>query len=213
MHIETLSLGVLGTNCYIISTDNQALIIDPGGDAHEVIEMLSNGNLEPQAIVLTHAHFDHIGAVDELRKKYKLDVYLHVAEKNWLEDANLNRSQLHFGETGAIISAHPEHYLPNGKHTIGKFTFEVVHTPGHSPGSVTLIFRDEKFIVSGDVLFHHGIGRTDLPGGDINTLAKSIVTELYVLPDDFTVYPGHGINTTIHLEKVTNPFTLQFYNN
>lgn len=211
MNIETLSLGPLGTNCYIISKKEKCLIVDPGGDAEIIADFLKENQLQPEAILLTHAHFDHIGAVDELRKKFNLEVYLHENERDWLENANLNRSSFFFGESAAITTDPPEHMLKPGSLTIGPFTFEVKYTPGHSPGSVSFIFDEEKFVVSGDVLFHQGIGRTDLPGGSIEQLADSIVNVLYQLPDDFEVFPGHGPSTFIGDEKDTNPFTLQFY--
>ncbi len=119
--------------------------------------------------------------------------------------------QFYFDEASAIVTDPPEHLIEQGKMTLGPFTFEVAHTPGHSPGSVSFIFKDEKFVVSGDVLFQQGIGRTDLPGGNIEQLAASIVDVLYQLPDDFEVFPGHGPSTVIGDEKEMNPFTLQFY--
>lgn len=210
MDVKSFSLGPIGTNCYIVYKDGQCLIFDPGWDADVVSSFIEENKLNPQALLLTHAHFDHIGAVDDLRKKYNLDVYLHEAEKDWLENAELNRSQFALGGDG-ITTAAPDHLLEEGPIQIGNFSFEVVHTPGHSPGSVTFIFKDASFIISGDVLFYHGIGRTDLPGGDIQQLANSIANHLYALPDSFTVYPGHGTKTTIGEEKRSNPFTLQFY--
>ena len=211
VYVETLSLGPLGTNCYIISKDQQALIIDPGGDADKVKHYLEEHNLMPLAILLTHAHFDHIGAVHELRTSLNLDVYLHQNEANWIEEPELNRSILFLGTSGAIKTIPPEHILQEGTLQIGTFNFEVVHTPGHSPGSVTFIFHDEGFIVSGDVLFHQGIGRTDIPEGSITVLAESISKHLYTLPEHFVVYPGHGVKTTIGEEMYTNPYTLAFY--
>lgn len=211
MNVKKLSLGQLGTNCYIISKDEKALIFDPGDESEIVSNYLAENNLTPAAILLTHAHFDHIGAVDALRKQYELNVYLHESEATWLENPALNRSFIHFGNLGAIISAAPEEILQVGAYEIAGFNFTVVHTPGHSPGSVTFIFEKEQFIVSGDVLFHQGIGRTDLPQGSLEQLADSIVTELYTLPDSFKVYPGHGTDTTIGIEKQVNPHTLQFY--
>lgn len=213
MQIKQLSLGALGTNCYIVSKDNLALIFDPGGDAHIINKYLLENNLSPLAILLTHAHFDHIGAVHELRKTFDIDVYLHKAEEDWLEKPDLNRSFIYFGEEGAIKSPPPEHVLREGQLEIGPFLMEVVHTPGHSPGSVTFIFRNSCFIVSGDVLFHHGIGRTDLPDGSLSELANSITEKIYSLPDEFIVYPGHGEQTSIGYEKMANPYTLQFYQN
>ncbi|HLR42441.1 MAG TPA: MBL fold metallo-hydrolase, partial [Pseudogracilibacillus sp.] len=211
MEIQTLSLGPLGTNCYIVSNQGDCVIIDPGGDAHIVTKYVTDNALDVKAILLTHAHFDHIGAVDELRKHYEVDVYLHEAEESWLVDANLNRSAAFMGSSYHIETAKPEQILTEGPLTIGTITCEVVHTPGHSPGSVSFIFADAKFTVSGDVLFQQSIGRTDLPGGDMQVLAKSIVHKLYTLSDDFIVYPGHGPSTSIGSEKQRNPFTLQFY--
>lgn len=204
MEIISLSLGPLGTNCYILIKDKEALIVDPGGDSDQVINLLTSKKVVPQAILLTHAHFDHIGAVDDLRSHYQIDVYLHEEEKDWLSDPQLNRSNAFFGNE--IVTRPPEHYLEEGELTISSFTFEVRHTPGHSPGSVSFLFPTEKSIIGGDVLFFGGIGRTDLPGGDMNVLVSSILTKFYSLPDDFTVYPGHGPKTTIKHEKVNNPF-------
>lgn len=209
MKITGLSLGPIGTNCYIVSKNDQALIFDPSGDAAQIVNYLNNHDLTPQAILLTHAHFDHIGAVDEIRKKYELDVYLHENEFDWLANPELNRS-FQLGEPFLIQTADPDKTIEEGQHKIGLFQFEVIHTPGHSPGSVTYIFHDEQFIVSGDVLFHQGIGRTDLPAGNMDELAHSIMNKLYKLPDSFDVYPGHGIQTTIGSEKEHNPFTKLF---
>ncbi len=210
MRVETFPLGPLGTNCYIISKNNTCLIVDPGGDPHIIEDYLQKNHLTPLAILLTHAHFDHIGAVEELRNRYNLEVYLHENEKEWLEDPSLNRSSLFLGEDGFVTKA-PEQIIQLGNFNLGEYSCEIVHTPGHSPGSVSFIFHDHHFVVSGDVLFNRGIGRTDLPEGSIDKLANSIVTQLYALPDHFTVYPGHGPATNIGDEKVANPFTLQFY--
>ena len=198
-----MQLGPLGTNCYIIYVDNQALIVDPGGDAEKVIAFVEQHDLIPQAIILTHAHFDHIGAVQEIREHYKLEVYLHEQEKHWLEDPVLNRSIL----MGTELKANaPDQLLVPGEVNIGSFHFKVLHTPGHSPGSTSFVFFKEKFVIAGDVLFRSGVGRTDLPQGDFKQLENSIRNHLYQLPDEFVVYPGHGPKTTIGEEKRTNPF-------
>lgn len=212
MHIKSLSLGPLGTNCYILSKENTCLIIDPGGDDHLIKEYVKKNNLTPLAVLLTHAHFDHIGAVQEIRTYYNINVYLHDSEKTWLENPELNRSIVFLGAENAYQIDAPDSIIEPGELTIGDFNMEVVHTPGHSPGSVTFIFEEDELIVSGDVLFQRGIGRTDLPGGDMKQLAQSIVTKLYVLNERFIVYPGHGPATNIKDEKELNPFTLQFYN-
>ncbi|GAB3791342.1 MBL fold metallo-hydrolase [Virgibacillus kimchii] len=204
MNIKTMPLGPLGTNCYIVYDDTTAIIVDPGGDAEKVKHFLDSEKLTPAAILLTHAHFDHIGGVDELRNYFGIDVYLHEKEADWLTDAKLNGSSRFMGQ--GIMTEKPDQLLEPGNKEIGPFRFETVHTPGHSPGSVSLIFHDEEMVLSGDVLFNRGIGRTDLPGGDIRELEWSIRNVLYRLKDDFVVYPGHGPATTIKEEKKNNPF-------
>ncbi|HLR80672.1 MAG TPA: MBL fold metallo-hydrolase [Bacillota bacterium] len=204
MNIKTMSLGPLGTNCYIIYDDHNALIVDPGGDADQVKAFIEQNKLIPQAILLTHAHFDHIGAVDELRSHFNIHVYLHEQEKSWLSNPELNRSVFFTGNE--ISTNEPDCLWEQGEMTIASFTFDVIHTPGHSPGSVSLIFHDDQFVISGDALFNRGIGRTDLPGGSFAQLEKSLKEGLYELPDEFTVFPGHGPKTTIGDEKMLNPF-------
>ncbi|MFA1821541.1 MBL fold metallo-hydrolase [Virgibacillus oceani] len=204
MNIKTLPLGPLGTNCYIVYDESNALIVDPGGEAERVIQFLDEEKLTPAAILLTHAHFDHIGGVEDLRNYYTIEVYLHEKEANWLTDASLNGSWRFEGHE--VITKAPELSLKPGPIQISSFDFEAVYTPGHSPGSVSLIFKNEQFVISGDVLFNQGIGRTDLPGGDIKLLESSIRNVLYTLNDNFVVYPGHGPETTIGQEKARNPF-------
>lgn len=211
MQVHSFSLGPLGTNCYIVSHQGSCLIFDPSGEPEVIKNFIEEENLTPQAILLTHAHFDHIGALHDLRYTYNVDVYLHANEKNWLETPNLNRSNAFFGDSGSITTEAPDKLLTEGELTIGLFDMQVVHTPGHSPGSATFIFKEENFIISGDVLFHNGVGRTDLPEGSMDELAQSISAKLYTLADDTQVYPGHNIPTTIGQEKYENPFTLQFY--
>src|SRR5690625_5197709 len=137
MKIKTLSLGPLGTNCYILSKNNRCLIVDPGGDAAVIKQYITTNDLTPDAILLTHAHFDHIGAVDTIRKMYQIDVYLHEDEQDWLENPSLNRSALFLGEEGGYTTTAPDQLLQPGTLQIGEFSIQVVHTPGHSPGSVT----------------------------------------------------------------------------
>ncbi|WP_163969997.1 MBL fold metallo-hydrolase [Oceanobacillus halotolerans] len=204
MKIEGMSLGPLGTNCYILYNDKDALIVDPGGESGRIINFLNEINTKPHAILLTHAHFDHIGAVEELRYYYQLDVYLHELEADWLEDPHQNGSISFIGNK--IQTAAPDHYLQPGILNVASFSCEVIHTPGHSPGSVSFVFGDVSTVIGGDVLFQRGIGRTDLPGGNIEQLRASIRYKLYTLSDEFTVFPGHGPITTIGDEKRHNPF-------
>lgn len=204
MELKSMSLGPLGTNCYIVHNQREAVIIDPGGDADLIASFLTKEKINPEAILLTHAHFDHIGAVEEIRSSYHIDVYVHKNEAKWLEDPSLNGSSLFLGKE--IKTGRAEHFLEQGSLNIAAFSFEVIDTPGHSPGSVSFVVPSEKIVFGGDALFNRGIGRTDLPGGNFDQLADSIQNKLYRLPDSYTVYPGHGPATTIGDEKLNNPF-------
>ncbi|MDP5277016.1 MBL fold metallo-hydrolase [Chengkuizengella axinellae] len=203
--VETFTLGPLATNAYLISepTENKAIIIDPGMQPQSLIERITD--LQIEAILLTHAHLDHIGGVDEIRKLKKCPVYLHSLESKWLTDPELNGST-RWPELGAPIYTDPAEFtLEEGQtlHFLGA-EFKVFHTPGHSPGSVSFLLEDDIF--SGDVLFQHSMGRTDLPGGNSEQLYESIYEKLFVLEDKVKVHPGHGPSTTIGHEREHNPF-------
>ncbi|MCA0970091.1 MBL fold metallo-hydrolase [Halobacillus litoralis] len=204
--ISRMPLGPMATNAYIIHENKQALVIDPGGDFDKLHTYLEERNLNVIAVLLTHAHFDHIGAVDEVRDAYGAPVYLHEAEQNWLMDPSQNGSALF--PVGEITAKAADHSLNPGQMEIGPFSFEVRHTPGHSPGSVSFVFRNQRFTVAGDTLFQRGIGRTDLPGGSRQQLEESIQEQLFRLRDDMRIYPGHGMPTTVGEEKEDNPFFL-----
>lgn len=178
------------------------IIVDPGAEGDRVVEYVNDQDASPTAIVLTHAHFDHIGAVDALHNAFNLPVYLHATEHEWLTDANKNGSKALKAEE-ITVKTKPLAISP-GENTVGGFSFEVLHTPGHSPGSISLVFDD--FVIGGDTLFYLGIGRTDLYGGNTGQLKNTIENTLYRLPDQMTVYPGHGPTTTIGYEKKHNPF-------
>ncbi|WP_440895847.1 MBL fold metallo-hydrolase [Amphibacillus sp. Q70] len=203
MKFNCLPLGQLTTNCYIVSENNQALIIDPGAESERIVKFLTDNDLTPIAILLTHAHFDHIGAVDDIREYYHIPVYLHSLEKEWLMNPKLN-SSIYF-PLGDVKINSADHLFDMGDMSLGAFQFEVIHTPGHSPGGVTFIFAEQTTIISGDCLFREGMGRTDLVGGDQSILFNSI-RELYKLPKHYKVLPGHGPDTTIGYEKDHNPF-------
>lgn len=198
-----MSLGELGTNCYIVSKNKQALIVDPGGEANRVNHYLNQAKLTPVAILLTHAHFDHIGAVDALRDEHKIPVYVHPEEKDWLMDPKLNSSS--YFPLGDMIIKPADFLFEIGSMSLAGIEFEVLHTPGHSPGGVSFVFADQATVISGDCLFQGGIGRSDLFGGDQAILYQSI-KRLYQLPDHFDVLSGHGPKTNIGHEKNHNPF-------
>jgi len=206
MNWEQIPLGPLQTNCYLLVNSNQScLIVDPGEEGKKLIAHIQKRKLKPQAIVLTHAHFDHIGAIDDVRNHYQIPVYVHEKEANWLIDPALNGSQ--FFMMGPIKMKPAEQFFKGeGPLTVGDFRFEVYETPGHSPGSVSLYFKEAGFVVAGDALFQGSIGRTDLPGGNHEQLIKSIHDKLLVLPEETQVLSGHGGITTVGEEMDTNPF-------
>lgn len=206
MNLWTAPLGALETNCYLLFTDEgQGIVIDPGMQPQALLEQIED--LEIVAILLTHAHFDHIGGLEEVRQATGAPVYIHDLEAAWLEDPALNGSARWPMVTPPISCRPRDKSLADGETLyLAGFSIEVLHTPGHSPGSVSFYLPEEKILLAGDTLFAGSIGRTDLPGGDYATLMQVIKKRLFTLPDDTQVYPGHGPKTTIRDEKQYNPF-------
>ncbi|MGQ3480047.1 MBL fold metallo-hydrolase [Paenibacillus sp. TY11] len=205
LSIRSFNLGPLQTNAYLLQGDDpqRAVIIDPGMNPGPLLRAIEPLTIE--AILLTHAHFDHIGGVEEIRNAKGCPVYLHALEQDWLTSPKLNGS-LMWPEAGPPISTEPAEYdLAEGQqlNLIGH-TFKVFHTPGHSPGSVSFLCGKDLF--SGDVLFRQGVGRTDLTGGRERDLYDSIQNKLFPLGDDVIVYCGHGPKTSIGYEKANNPY-------
>lgn len=206
LEIRTYPLGPIQTNCYLIYNHNkECLVIDPGEEGDRIIVEIEKSNGKPLAILLTHAHFDHIGAVDQVRNHFDIPVHIHEAEHEWLGNADLNGSSRYPG-LPLVENKEADQFLKEGELQIGSFRLEVRHTPGHSPGSVSFIFKEAQMAVVGDTLFRGSIGRTDLSGGDTKTLLQSIHDKLLTLDDEFIVYPGHGPSTTPDEEKDMNPF-------
>ncbi|WP_449536969.1 MBL fold metallo-hydrolase [Ferdinandcohnia sp. Marseille-Q9671] len=207
MKWQRIPLGPLQTNAYILANSKKdCVIFDPGGDGQKLIALLRKQALTPIAVLLTHAHFDHIGAVDDVCTNWDVPVYIHDKEKNWLKDPALNGSSFFIPghETSSKVEAT---VLPKeGAFTVGAFTFDLLHTPGHSPGSVSYYCKELGVVFSGDALFSGSIGRTDLPGGNHDQLLDSIHKKLLTLPEETIVLSGHGPESTIEAEMDHNPF-------
>ncbi|MBI3998033.1 MAG: MBL fold metallo-hydrolase [Armatimonadetes bacterium] len=205
MILETLQLGPVGTNAYIIGdqASGAGAVIDPGDDARRVLAEVRRLGLRVEAVVATHAHFDHIGAVRPLVEGTGAPFLLHEAELPALEVA-AERALVFFGITVPRPPS-PDRLLREGDVlTLGGQVFRVVHTPGHSPGHLCLLGDGLAFV--GDVVFQGSIGRTDMPGGDYDTLLQSIARHILTLPDETVLYNGHGPATTVGRERRTNPF-------
>ena len=193
MEITVLTLGGYMTHCYILRQEasSKCLIIDPGYEAGRILSVLQQKQLEPEAILLTHGHFDHVGAVQDLAAETDCDVYISEADLS-LPPMITN---------GKLYYPHP--HPASGALNLAGLTIRVLPTPGHTPGSVCLLVGDTMF--AGDTLFQGSCGRTDLPGGSWEQIAASLKT-LAALPGDYRVLPGHGGETTLDRERQSNPY-------
>ncbi len=205
MKLYTLPLGMLQTNCYIVASEqNHAAIIDPGADAQSVVRALATLGLEPRLILLTHAHYDHIGAVKELREDYpQLQVMLGEEDLDMYTDPERNLGA-RFGEADRFTGLTWDRALRDGDTVeLDEITLRVLHTPGHTKGGVCYV--GDGVLFSGDTLFRREVGRTDLYGGSFDAI-KASVARLYTLEGDYQVYPGHGDATTLEDERKNNPY-------
>ena len=204
LKIETMTVGMAQSNCYIVHNETEAIIVDPGGEQARIEQTVERLDIKPIAILLTHTHYDHIGALEGIRDTYNVPVYVAAEENSWLMDPMKNLS----GYVGESITTRPaeEELLIGDEMTIGEFTFKVLPTPGHSPGGVSFVFEEGDFVITGDALFGGSIGRTDFPGSNHEQLLTSIREQLFTLPEHYTIYPGHMGRSTIGHEKNYNPF-------
>ena len=201
-----LPVGLLQCNCSVFGEEqtHEAIVIDPGDEIDKITEVLNRHQLKVTAIVITHAHIDHIAGAHKLRALTGAPVYLNQRDKElldaldvqarWLGVATPDRTQIDSAASDGTVLR------------LGEAEFEVLHTPGHTQGSLCLWIPQQNKLIAGDTLFRDSVGRTDLPGGNSRQLLSSIKTRLFDLPDDAIVIPGHGPNTTIGREKQRNPF-------
>lgn len=210
LDIESFCLGPYQTNCYIIRPGGNApakacWIADFSFDIEALLDRVEARGLMPEALVLTHAHVDHIAGLAEAKRRFPdAPILIHHAEKNWLTDAQLNLS----GFSPTPVTAPPAERLleDDDELELSGQRWRVMHTPGHSPGSVSLYHAESGTCICGDAIFKGSIGRTDFPGCSFAALEKSIRTKLYTLPDQTVLLPGHGPSTTVGEERRTNPF-------
>ncbi len=199
MKVRTLSVGQLGTNCYVVSDDTTAVVIDPGDEASRILAAIGDNTLA--AVLLTHAHFDHMGALYDLVERTGAPVYCHADEAVAMTDGVRNLSAL-FGIPLRTVSTFST--LKEGDSvTFGDMTFTVLHTPGHTKGSCCYLSGNTLF--SGDTLFCESVGRTDFPGGDVHAMRASL-RRLLAMDGNMDVLPGHDCPTTIAHEAKYNPY-------
>lgn len=204
MKVEMLVVGPVATNCYIVWCEDswEAMVIDPGDEGGKILEAIRREEVEVKYVVNTHGHLDHIGANDVVRKACGAPLLIHRLDAEALENPELNLSAFFWRE---VKASPPDKVLEEGDHIrLGKLKFKVLHTPGHSPGSICLL--GEEAIFTGDTLFAGSIGRTDMPGGSFQKIMYSLKHRLLPLPDSLKVYPGHGPETVLGYEKRVNPY-------
>lgn len=204
MKYEMIVVGALETNCYLVYCEEtrESAIVDPGGDPEKIIRKISELELKPVILINTHGHVDHVGANKDIKEKYDIPLCIHSADSKMLNNIIASAMGLFLG---AKKSPSPDKFCEEEeKIPIGNSHLEVIHTPGHSPGSISL--SGDGFLLSGDLLFCGGVGRTDLPGGSWGVLEDSIRNKIFNFPDDTIVLPGHGPATTVGQEKMANPF-------
>ena len=205
--IERIPAGIYAANCYVITCEEtgKSAIIDPGGDANNILKFIEDQQLELSLILLTHGHGDHIGGIADILAKNKVPVMIHGEDAYLLKDAEKNLSSF---MSGPNIEIEADRMLEDQDIIeLGNLKLKVLHTPGHTLGSICIFCDDVVF--TGDTLFANSIGRTDLEGGSFKSIIQSILLKLYTLPDETKVMPGHGPASTISIEKLTNPFVNQ----
>ena len=206
MSLKSMVMGPVETNVYFLINDEtgETAVFDPAYAPEKILSFAERNKLKITSVLLTHGHFDHIGAVEDLKKKTNATVYASKNEERLLKDPDLNESLMGYGYS---VTVDADIYLSDGQFIeAAGFKIKMLATPGHTEGSCCYYIEDEKMLISGDTLFCGSVGRTDLPTGSMEQLINSIHEKILPLPDDIAVYPGHGEETDIGYERKWNPF-------
>jgi len=203
---QALMVGLLEVNCYILGDEEtkEAVVIDPGGDEDEILEALNFHGLQLKTIIDTHGHFDHVDANQPLKDATGAAIAIHEADAAML--AKPSAEAMFFTGNRLRLSAADILLKEGDVLSFGKYRLKVLHTPGHTPGGISLVMEGNTLVYVGDLLFQGSIGRTDFPGGSFEDLINAVKTKIFPLGDNYTVYPGHGPATTVGQERKYNPF-------
>ena len=204
MKVVRIPAGIYAANCYLVYCENskEGIVIDPGGDVDDIVAQIENLELDIKYIILTHGHGDHIGGIHELLDYINVPVAIHKDDEYLLKNGKDNLSSIM--AMGTVESAADILLNDGDEISFGDLTAKIIHTPGHTPGGISI--KVENSLFTGDTLFAGSIGRTDLSGGSFKEIISSIKDKLLIYSDDTIVYPGHGPSSTIKVEKVSNPF-------